>query len=86
MCGSSDRRGHRGLPKAILSDRGGQFKAHQLHGEAEYQYLMRRLKIEPKYGKRPRTKGKIESNFRFIQRDFVLENLHHTQLDSLNEA
>lgn len=75
-----------GLPKAILSDRGNQFKAHQLHGEAEYQYLMRRLSIETIYGKRPRTKGKIENNFRFIQRDFVLENLHHTDLDSLNGA
>lgn len=77
---------HWGLPKAILSDRGSQFKAHQLHGQAEYQYLVRRLGIEPIYGKRPRTKGKIENNFRFIQRDFVLENLHHTDLDSLNEA
>lgn len=77
---------HWGLPKAILSDRGNQLKAHQLHAEAEYQYLMRRLGIEPKYGRRPRTKGKIENNFRFIQRDFVLENLHHTDLDLLNEA
>lgn len=75
-----------GLPKVILSDRGSQFKAHQLHGEAEYQYLMRRLGVEPRYGKRPRTKGKIENNFRFIQRDFVLENLEHTGLDKLNEA
>ncbi len=75
-----------GLPKAILSDRGNQFKPHQLHGEAEYQYLMRRLEIEPKYGMKPRTKGKIENNFRFIQRDFVLENLEHTELEKLNEA
>lgn len=77
---------HWGLPKAILSDRGNQFKTHQLHGEAEYQYLMRRLGIEAKYGKRARSKGKIENNFRFIQRDFVLENLHHTELGGLNEA
>ncbi|MEE8076655.1 MAG: DDE-type integrase/transposase/recombinase [Candidatus Binatia bacterium] len=75
-----------GLPKAILSDRGSQFKASQLHGQAEYQYLMRRLGIEPLYGKKPRTKGKIENQFRFVQRDFVLENLDHSQLDSLSGA
>lgn len=75
-----------GLPKAILSDWDNQFKAHQLHGEAEYQYLMRRLGVERSGGKKPRTKGKIENNFRFIQRDFVLENLHHTSLDTLNAA
>jgi transposase InsO family protein len=75
-----------GLPKAILSDNGTQFKAHQLHGEAEYQYLMRRLGIELIYARKPRTKGKIENQFRFVQRDFVLENLEHTQLDSLNES
>jgi hypothetical protein len=27
---------HWGLRKAILSDRGNPFKAHQLHGEVEY--------------------------------------------------
>jgi hypothetical protein len=37
--------------------------------------LMRRLGIELIYGKRPRTKGTIENQFRFVQRDFVLENL-----------
>lgn len=75
-----------GLPKGVLSDKGSQFKAHQLHGEAEYEYLLRRLEIERHYGLRPRTKGKIENQFRFIQRDFVLENLHHGFLGSLNEA
>jgi putative transposase len=75
-----------GLPRKILSDRGSQFKAHQLHGETEYEYLLRRLRIEVIYGKKPRTKGKIENQFRFVQRDFVLENLHHGLLGSLNEA
>jgi hypothetical protein len=75
-----------GLPKGILSDRGGQFKASQLHGEAEYQYLLRRLDIVPRYGLKARTKGKIENQFRFVQRDFVLENLHHTGLAPLNHA
>jgi len=67
---------HCGLPKAILSDRGSQFKASQLHEEAEYQYLLRQLGIELIY-------GKVEDQFRFIQRDFVLENLHHSVLDTL---
>jgi transposase InsO family protein len=75
-----------GLPTEILSDRGSQFKARQLHGEAEYQYVLRRLAVVPRYGLKARTKGKIENQFRFVQRDFVLENLHHTELQSLNEA
>jgi len=75
-----------GLPRKILSDRGSQFKTHQLHGETEYEYLVRRLGIEGIYGNKARTKGKIENQFRFVQRDFVLENLHHGMLGSLNEA
>jgi len=74
-----------GLPKAILSDRGTQFKASQLHGESEYQYLMRRLDIKLIYGRKARTKGKVENQFRFVQRDFVLENLHHSELAELNK-
>jgi Integrase core domain len=77
---------HYGLPQAMLSDRGSQFKASHLHGEAEYQYLLKRLDIDLRYGLKPRTKGKIENQFRFVQRDFVLENLYHSQLDALNTA
>jgi transposase InsO family protein len=77
---------HNGLPQTMLSDRGSQFKASHLHGEAEYQYLLRRLDINLRYGRKPQTKGKIENQFRFVRRDFVLENLHHSQLDALNEA
>jgi hypothetical protein len=47
---------------------------------------MRRLGIELIYGRRPRTKGMIENQFRFVERDFVLENLHHTSLEDLNGA
>ncbi len=67
-------------------DKGSQFKASSLHGEAEYQYLLRRLAIQPIYGRKPRTKGKVENQFRFTQRDFVPENLHHSQLEDLNCA
>ncbi len=78
--------GRWGLPQAILSDKGNQFQAHQVHGEAEYQYLLRRLNIEPIFARKPRTKGKVERQFRFIQRDFALENLHHVALEALNSA
>lgn len=47
---------------------------------------MRRLDIQPRYARKPRTKRKIENQFRFVQRDFVLENLHHSDLDALNAA
>jgi len=75
-----------GLPKALLSDRGGQFRAHHRHGEADYQYYAKRLGIEPVYANRAQTKGKIERLFRFIQRDFVLEHLDLTSLEAINEA
>lgn len=75
-----------GLPRALLTDRGGQFRTHQLHGETEYQYLARRLGIELRYARQARTKGKVENTFRFVQRDFVLENLAHPTLESLNAA
>lgn len=75
-----------GLPRALLTDRGGQFRTHQLHGETEYQYLARRLGIELRYARQARTKGKVENTFRFVQRDFVLENLAHPTLASLNAA
>src|SRR5262245_56716230 len=70
----------------MLSDRGSQFRLLCSTVRAEYQYLMRRLGIELIYGKRPRTKGKIENQFRFVRRDFVLENLHHIFLEELNAA
>jgi hypothetical protein len=75
-----------GLPEALLSDRGSQFKAHQLHGESEYQAWARRVGIGLHYARKPRTKGKLENTFRFAQRDFVLENLHQSSLEALNAA
>jgi hypothetical protein len=49
-----------GLLKGILSDQESRFKAHQLHGEAEYEYMPRRLEIDRYYGKKPQTKETIE--------------------------
>jgi len=74
-----------GLPEAILSDRGSQFKAAR-RGEANYQWYAQNLGITPLYGQKPQTKGKIEGLFRFVQRDFVMENVHLSSLKKVNEA
>ena len=48
---------------------------------------MRRLGIETEYGRRPRIKGKIENNFRFVQQDFCFrEILTIPKLHGLNAA
>jgi len=75
-----------GLPKAILSDRGGQFKSSDPRGLSDFEEYTARLGIQLIYGKRPRTKGKIERRFEFIQRDFVLEHLQEPTLEALNNA
>ena len=75
-----------GIPQGILSDRGSQFKAHHRYGEADYQWYAKKLGIELIYANRAQTKGKIERLFRFIQRDFVMENLHLTSLEAINEG
>lgn len=75
-----------GLPEAILSDRGVQFKARQEKGEANYQWYSQNLGIKVKYAKKARTKGKIEGLFRFIQRDFVLENVKLTSIAEVNKS
>lgn len=75
-----------GLPKAILSDKGSQFKASKKEGEANYQWYAQNLGIELIYAKKARTKGKVESLFRFIQRDFVLENVKLALIEEVNKA
>jgi transposase len=34
--------------------------------------------------RKPQTKGKIEGLFRFVKRDFVLENVHLTAIKEVN--
>jgi putative transposase len=75
-----------GLPKAILLDRGSQFKSTKRGGEANYQWYAFKLGIELLYAQKAQTKGKIEGLFRFVQRDFVLENVHLTSIKAVNEA
>jgi transposase len=75
-----------GLPGAILSDRGSQFKAWHPHGQANYEWYAQKLAIELIYASKARTKGKIEALFRFIQRDFVLEHLELASIEEINKA
>ncbi len=75
-----------GLPRAILCERGSQFKSADPRGLSDFEEYVGRLGIRIIYGKRLRTKGKIERRFEFIQRDFVLEHLHEPTLEALNEA
>lgn len=74
-----------GLPEAILSDKGSQFRASHPKGEADYQYYAKELGINLIYARKPRTKGKIEALWRFVQRDFVMEHLESSSIESLNQ-
>lgn len=62
---------HWGLPHAMLQDRGTQFKAHTQIGQADYEWYAMALKISLIFANHPRTKGKIERFWRFVQDDFV---------------
>jgi len=73
-----------GLPKAILQDRGSQYKARTRYGQTDYQFYAQILKIKLIWAKRAQTKGKIERFFRFVQRDFVRENMDVLDIAELN--
>lgn len=80
-----------GRPAAILSDRGKQFRAHEsLQGpQSTYQLILDLLSIKPVYARpyHPRTKGKIEKLFQFVQRDFLSEVRFQVEsLEELNAA
>lgn len=73
-----------GIPKAMLQDRGSQYKANTQFGQADYQYYAGLLKIELIWAKKAQTKGKIERFWRFVQQDFVRENLSVKTMEELN--
>lgn len=75
---------HWGIPKAMLQDRGSQYRANTQFGQADYQYYAGWLKIELIWAKKAQTKGKIERFWRFVQQDFVRENLNVNILEELN--
>jgi transposase len=76
---------HWGKPKASLQDRGSQYKVTGPKGEADYSAYCRLLGIELKWAPRAQTKGKIERFWRFVQRDFVRENLTVESFEELNQ-
>lgn len=73
-----------GKPAAMLQDRGSQYKAHARFGQADYQYYAKLLHIKLIWAQKARTKGKIERLWRFVQGDFVRENLNVRSLEELN--
>lgn len=73
-----------GLPKAMLQDRGSQYRSTHPQGEATYQHYAQALGIELIFAYRAQTKGKIERLWRFIQQDFVRENLDVRSFAELN--
>ncbi len=80
-----------GLPKRMLHDKGSQYKANtrlSLIGEyaqSTYEYYAKELGIELIFAHRSQTKGKIERFWRFVQRDFVRENLKVRSFKELND-
>lgn len=75
---------HWGKPKASLQDHGSQCRVTGPRGEADYSAYCRLLGIELKWAPRAQTKGKIERFWRFVQRDFVRENLDVESFEELN--
>jgi excisionase family DNA binding protein len=74
-----------GLPKAMLSDKGSQYRSTNPKGQATYQYYAQALGIKLIFAHKARTKGKIERFWRFVQRDFVRENLRVRSFEELNK-
>lgn len=81
-----------GLPKRMLHDKGSQYKANAKFtqtgefAKSTYQYYAKELGIELIFAHRSQTKGKIERFWRFVQRDFVRENLKVRSFHELNQA
>lgn len=81
-----------GLPKRMLHDKGSQYKANARftqtgeYAQSTYEYYARELGIELIFAHRSQTKGKIERFWRFVQRDFVRENLKVRSFHELNQA
>lgn len=73
-----------GLPDGVLQDRGSQYRPTGKIGEADYQYYARLLRIKLVFAHQAQTKGKIERFWRFVQQDFVRENLACPAIDELN--
>jgi len=74
-----------GLPKAMLQDKGSQYKSTNPKGEATYQFYAKTLGIKLIFAHKARTKGKVEKFWRFVQQDFARENLDVKSFEELNK-
>lgn len=80
-----------GLPRRMLHDKGSQYKANSRftqsgeYAQSTYEYYAKELDIELIFAHRSQTKGKIERFWRFVQQDFVRENLKVRTFKELNE-
>lgn len=81
-----------GLPKAMLQDKGSQYKANTKYGQtgeyaqSTYQFYAKSLGIDLLFAHKARAKGKIEKFWRFVQQDFAREYLHVKSFEELNTA
>lgn len=81
-----------GLPKRMLHDKGSQYKANAKYtqtgeyAQSTYEYYAKELGIELIFAHRSQTKGKIERFWRFVQQDFVRENLKVKSFHELNQV
>lgn len=81
-----------GLPKRMLHDKGSQYKANARftqtgeYAQSTYEYYAKELGITLIFAHRSQTKGKIERFWRFVQQDFVRENLKVRSFHELNQA
>lgn len=81
-----------GSPKRMLHDRGSQYKANARftqtgeYAQSTYEYYAKELDITLVFAHRSQTKGKIERFWRFVQRDFVRENMKVKSFRELNQA
>lgn len=79
-----------GLPKRMLHDKGSQYKANARftqtgeYAQSTYQHYAKELGITLIFAHKARTKGKIERFWRFVQRDFVRENIKVKSFEELN--
>lgn len=74
-----------GLPKAMLQDKGSQYRSTNPKGEATYEYYAKMLGIKLIFAHKARTKGKVEKFWRFVQQDFARENLDVKSFEDLNK-
>lgn len=73
-----------GLPKAMLQDRGSQYKARTRLGTADYEWYAKQVGIMLHWANRAETKGKIERFWGFVQDDFVPDVINATTVDEVN--